>query len=121
MAKFILVNDYGDFEKMKDYINSNRKKNYYIAPNLMYSLLSSPYRCVVGLIMDDIKVRSQDKIDIIKKSVYNKVFQREAFRVDAIKNYYLRNVVHEFEYEEIIFGTREEYESDGWHQEALEI
>ena len=94
MAKFILVNDYGDFEKMKDYINSNRKKNYYIAPNLMYSLLSSPYRCVVGLIMDDIKVRSQDKIDIITKSVYNKVFQREAFRVDAIKNYYLRNVVH---------------------------
>lgn len=109
MTKFILVNDYGDFDKIKAYIKNNGKTNYYIAPKLMYELLSSlKYKCVVGLSMQDIKIREHDKIDLLTMPVYSKIFQEDAFKIEAIKDYYLKKVNHEIDYNSVIFGIDED-------------
>lgn len=110
MVKFIMVSDYTDFEKIKELIDNYSFNNYYIAPKLMYSLLESlNYHCVVGLNVDDIKIRAQhDKIDMLTMPVYNKVFERDVYRVDALKFFYLIELKHAKEYTSVVFGTKED-------------
>lgn len=112
MAKFILVRDFGEFDKIKDYIKKHRGISYYLAPKLMYDYLNSlRYRCVVGLIMDDIKIQKHDKIDLLTMPVYNKVFQTNVFRIDGIKDYFLKRMSHELDYDSVVFGIEDDISS----------
>jgi len=121
MAKFVLVKDYGMFDEIKDYIKKNPYKSYYIAPKLMHDYLSSlRYRCVTGLIMEDIKICEHDKIDLLTMPVYNKVFDAPVFRVEGIKDCRLKKVEHEFKYESIVFGIDKDLKDFTCDVEELE-
>lgn len=109
MAKFILVRDYGEFDKIREYIIKNPNYSYYIAPKLMHDYLSSlRYRCVVGVKMESIKVHVHNRIDLVTIPVYNRVFEADAFRIEAIKKYELCKLKHSIEDEEVIFGVKED-------------
>jgi len=75
----------------------------------MYQFLSSlRYKCVAGIIMEDIRACAQDKFDLLVMPVYNKVFQQDVFRVDGINDFFLRKINHELEYDSVVFGIDED-------------
>lgn len=110
MSKFIIIKDYDEFDKIKEYIGKNPDNNYYFAPNLMSDYLSDlRHLCVIGLTIDDIKVNKRSKIDLLAIPVYNRLFERNAFRVEAIKDEYsLKKLNHGLELDSIVFGIRDD-------------
>lgn len=107
MAKFIMVKDYRGLDEIKDYMNKSQEINYYIAPKLMHEILEDMrYRCVVGLSMDEIKIKEYAKFDLLTTSVYNRVFEANAFRIEAVKDDSLKRISHNIRYDFVIFGLK---------------
>ena len=105
MAKFVLVKNYTGLDEIKEYMEKKQNANYYIAPKLMYEILGDArYRCVINLHMSDIKIRVHNKIDLLTISVYNKVFQREVYVVEALKDGYLIKANHDMYFDYVVFG-----------------
>jgi len=78
----------------------------------MHRFLSSlRVNCVAGVSADDIKKREHRRIDFTAMPVYNRVFETNVFRVDAIKRYdTLIRLDNEFKYNDIVFGLEEDAE-----------
>ena len=109
MLKFVKIEGYNDFKKMVEYIKENTHQNYYITPKLMNSFINSNCPCIIGVKADDIKICDDNKIQLAVMSVYNKVFENDAFRIEAVKLYdSLHSVRNELDYETVIFGLEED-------------
>ena len=110
MSKFVKVEWTNDFEAIREYILKDRQSNYYIAPKLMHSFLSSlRVNCVAGVNADDIKISQHHRIEFVAMPSYNRVFQTNVFRVDAIKRYdTLLRFETKFENNDIVFGLDED-------------
>lgn len=107
MAKFIMLKDYVGLDEIKDYMNKNQEVNYYIAPNLLHEFLGDMrYRCVVGLSMYEIKIKEYAKFDLLTTAVYNRVFEADTFRIEAVKDGTLKRIPHNIRYDFVIFGLK---------------
>lgn len=106
MPKFILVKDYHDFDKIREYIKNNPNTNYYLSTSLMYVYLCNlKYRCVIGLNMKDIKSCERNSIDLLTVPAYTQINRSaDLFKIEAIKDEYLINLNYNRNYDFIVFG-----------------
>lgn len=110
MAKFVLVKNYEEFDKIKEYVKNKVMSRFYITPKLLYKLIKqSGIKCCVGVNLDDIKLKSYKDFDIICTLVLARSYENEAFRVDAIKiNGTLCKLAMPID-DDVIFGGDREY------------
>ena len=115
MAKFVMIQDSCDFEKVKRYVKDILMTKFYITPKLMNAFINDfNLKCIIGLNIDGIKPNARSKVDLVCTSVYNKVFQNDAVRVDAIKiNGTICQLAQSIDDVNVIFGLEEEY-ADYW-------
>lgn len=112
MSKFILVENPSDFKKIEAYVKEKVMTQFYFTRKLMYTFIHGfSANCVLGLNISAIKLNARQNVDLLCNPVYNKVFQNDVFRVEAIKiNGVLCQLASNFENEDIIFGMDEDYE-----------
>ena len=109
MSKFVKINGYTDFRKMLQYIKNNTHQNYYITPKLMNCYINANCPCIIGINADDMKIIGYNKFELAVMSVYNKIFEMDLFRIEAVKLFYsLHNIRNESCYETVVFGLEEE-------------
>ncbi len=111
MSKFVRVEGYTSFEKIGEVIKNNKECNYYIAPKLMDSILNSNLQTGIDLNLEVVKKDTLKQMDLVAISVYNKVFETKAFRIEVIKfNGMQHKVLHAMENDYIAFGLDEDEE-----------
>lgn len=122
MAIFVRFDNNNSFEDIKKYVKEKLMTKFYLTPNLLLKLLNDfTVKCVVGLNPDDVKVKSQSKCDLICTAVYSKVYQNDAFRVDAITiNKTCCKLGMAIDDEDVIFGLKGENE-EYWCFESEEL
>ena len=118
MAKFVTVKNSSAFEDIKKYVKEKVMTKFYITPRLMTSLLDDfNIKCIFGLEAEDIKIKSRSKIDLMCRTVHNKVFQKDLFRVDAITlNGTFCQLAKSIDDVDVVFGLKE----DKWSEMCFE-
>lgn len=111
MAKFIIIDDSNDLVKIKNYVKDNLMCKFYFTPKLFSELIErSSVKCTLNLDIDLIKKSERKKIDLMCTAVFNKVYEKDVIRVDAINiNNVLCQLAVSLDAESVIFGVREEY------------